>query len=233
MSEPEGTAGEAGDPGLKQTLVDAIRMLAVAGLIDHSGHGSARRDGRSFYINSGASVRSTLTAGDIVAVDLDGRLLEGAARPPLEFHIHSEIYRARPDVAAVLHTHPHWSTFLTIAGVRIQPVYAQGTLLGEMPLLDSPLSVNTKEMGQRLAATLGGGRAALLKSHGVVVAGADLVECFALALYCEENAYRQYMAMQVGSPYVFSEAEQQACRKNLWSAALFRKAWDHYRSKLT
>ena len=87
-------------------------------------------------------------------------------------------------------------------------------------------------MGERLAATLGTGRAVLLKSHGAVIVGADIVECFALAMYLEENAYRQYMAMQIGDPYVFSEDEQQACRQNLWSPSLFRKAWDHYRSKL-
>jgi ribulose-5-phosphate 4-epimerase/fuculose-1-phosphate aldolase len=227
-----GAPGDAGEAALRRTLVEAIRMLAGAGLIDHAGHGSARRDDGSFYINSGASVRRVLTADDIVTTDLDGRLLEGTARPPLEYHIHAEIYRARPDVRAVLHTHPHWSTFLTMAGVPMQPVYPQGTLLGTPALLDSPLSVNTKEMGRRLAATLGAGRVALLKSHGAVVAGADLVECFALALYCEENAYRQYMAMQIGRPYVFSEEEQEACRKSLWSPGLFRKAWDHHRSKL-
>ena len=75
----------------------------------------------SFYINSGASVRGALTTDDIVTVDLDGNLVEGTARPPLEFHIHSEIYRARPDVQAVMHTHPRWSTFLTMAGAAYQP----------------------------------------------------------------------------------------------------------------
>lgn len=231
--QPPGAPGpEAVEDGVKQTLVDAIRMLARAEIIDHSGHCSARRDGSSFYINSGASVRGVLTTDDIVTVDLDGELLEGTARPPLEFHIHASIYRARPDVHAVMHTHPRWSTFLTIAGIPMQPVYAQGTLLGEVPILDSPLSVNTRETGERLAETLGNGRAVLLKAHGAVIVGTDVVECFALAAYCEENAYRQYMAMQLGRPYVFSPEEQQACRKNLWSASLFRKAWDHYRSKL-
>ncbi|MPY90011.1 MAG: class II aldolase/adducin family protein [Luteitalea sp.] len=233
MSHVQDGRGERPDPAVvKQQLVDAIRMLARAGIIDHSGHGSVRRDGGSFYINSGASVRGALTADDIVTVDLEGALIEGSARPPLEFHIHSEIYRARPDVSAVMHTHPRWSTFLTMAGVAYKPVYAQGTLLGDVPLMDSPLSVNTRSMGEKLAATLGGGRAALLKAHGVVIAAADVVECFALAAYCEENAYRQYMAMQIGTPYVFSEAEQQACRENLWSRGLLKKAWDHYRSKL-
>ena len=98
--------------------------------------------------------------------------------------------------------------------------------------MDSPLSVNTKPMGEKLAASLGARPAALLKAHGVVVVGADIVECFALAAYVEENAYRQYMAMQIGEPYVFSEEEQEACREKLWTPSLFQKTWDHYYSKL-
>src|SRR3982074_1046489 len=101
---------------LQQQLVDAIRMLARADIVDHSGHGSARRDGESFYINSAASARGALTTDDIVTVDLDGHLLDGSARPPFEFYIHSEVYRVRRDVGAVLHTHPRWSTFLTMVG---------------------------------------------------------------------------------------------------------------------
>ena len=216
----------------RQQLVDAIRMLARADIVDHSGHGSARRDGESFYINSAASARGALTTGDIVTIDLDGNLVEGSARPPFEFHIHSEIYRVRHDAQAVVHTHPRWSTFLTMVGAPYRAVYAQGALLGDIPLLDSPLSVNTRPMGERVAATLGAGPAVLLKSHGAVVVGSDIVECFALAAYLEENAYRQYMAMQIGDPYVFSEAEQQAFRERLWTPNLFRKTWDHYRSRL-
>jgi len=215
----------------KQQLVDAIRMLERAGYIDHNGHASARRDERSFYINSGASVRGALTVDDIVAVDLDGNLVEGTAKPPLEYHIHSEIYRARPDVNAVMHTHPQWSTYLTMTGTAYLPVYAQGVLVGDMPVLDSVLSINTKPMGEKLAAALGRRPAVLLKAHGAVAVGADIVECFALAAYIEENAYRQYMAMQIGAPYVFSEAEQQASREKLWTASLFKKTWDHYYSK--
>jgi L-fuculose-phosphate aldolase len=217
---------------LKQQLVDAIRMLAHAEIVDHSGHGSARWDRSTFFINSGASSRVALTTEDIVRVDLDGTLVEGTARPPLEFHIHSEIYRARPEVQAVLHTHPRWSTFLTMVGARYSVVYAQGALLGDIPLLDSPLSINTQPMGQKVAATLGTAPAVLLKSHGAVIVGSGLVECFALAAYLEENAHRQYMAMQIGSPYVFSDAEQKAFRERLWTPALFQKTWDYYRSKL-
>jgi L-ribulose-5-phosphate 4-epimerase len=216
----------------KEQLVDAIRMLERAGYIDHNGHASARHDATSFYINSGASVRGALTTDDVVTVDLDGNLVEGTAKPPLEFHIHSEIYRARPDVNAVMHTHPQWSTYLTMTGTTYLPVYAQGVLAGDMPVVDSVLSINTKPMGETLAAALGRRPAVLLKAHGAVAVGADIVECFALAAYIEENAYRQYMAMQIGQPYVFSEAEQQASREKLWTPSLFKKTWDHYRSKI-
>jgi ribulose-5-phosphate 4-epimerase/fuculose-1-phosphate aldolase len=213
-------------------LVDAIRMLTRAGMIDHSGHGSVRRDAHSFWINSGASVRASLTERDIVAIDMEGVLIEGAARPPLEFPLHAELYRARPDVNAVLHTHPRWSTFLTMVGAPFTPVFPQGALLGEVPVLDSPLSINTRTMGKRVAATVGAGRAALLKSHGAVIVGTTIVECFALAAYLEENAQRQYMAMQIGTPYVFSPEEQHACRERLWSADLFQKTWNHYQAQL-
>lgn len=217
---------------VKQSLVDAIRMLERAEIIDHSGHCSVRRDAGSYSINSGASVRSTLSTDDIVIVDLDGTLVQGSAKPPLEFHLHSEIYRARSDVHAVVHAHPRWSTVLTMAGTPFKTVYAQAALLGDVRVLDSPLSINTRAMGERVASTLGDGRAVLLKSHGAVVAGSDIVECFALATYLEENARRQYLAMQIGEPYVFSAAEQDACRTNLWSPALFKKSWDYFFSKL-
>ena len=219
-------------PAIRQQLADAVRMLARAEIVDHSGHGSARRDAESFYINSGASTRGTLTAGDIVAIDLDGTIVEGGAKPPLEFHLHSAIYRARPDVHAVMHTHPRWSTLLTMVGAGYEVVYAQGALLGRVPVFDSPLSVNTRDIGERVAALLGAGRAVLLKSHGAVVVAANVVECFALAAYLEENASRQYLAMQIGRPYVFSDLEQQSFRERLATPGLFNKTWNHYHSKL-
>ena len=216
----------------KQQLADAIRMLARAEIVDHSGHGSARRDDTSFFINAGAATRATLTLDDIVAIDFEGTLVDGHARPPLEFPLHAEIYRARRDVGAIMHTHPRWSTLLTMVGAAYRVVYAQGALLGDVPVFDSPLSINTRDMGERVVLALGPASAVLLKSHGAVIVGTNVVECFALAAYLEENASRQYLAMQIGSPYVFSTAEQQLCRERLATPGLFKKTWDHYRSKL-
>ena len=150
----------------------------------------------------------------------------------LEFPIHAEVYRTRPKVNAVFHTHPQWSTYLTMCGVKQKVVYAQASVLGDMPVMNSPMSVNTREMGEKMIGIMGENPVVLLKAHGVVAAGENILETFAYAAYVEENARRQYMAMQVGDPYEFSADEQEACRIKLRSPSLYKKTWDHYRSKI-
>jgi ribulose-5-phosphate 4-epimerase/fuculose-1-phosphate aldolase len=217
---------------LKQQLVDCIRMLERADIIDYNGHCSIRVAVNRILINVGSCQRSRLTVDDIVTIDLEGNVVEGKGNPPLERHLHMGIYRVRADVRAIVHAHPKWSTFLTMVGAPYQPVYAQGSLVHPVPMLDSPNSINNREMADRLAAALGDRPAALMKSHGAVTVGKDLVEAFVLANYMEENSYRQYMAMQIGKPYAFSEHEIALCREKLWNAGLFRRTWDHFRAKL-
>lgn len=217
---------------LKQQLVDCIRMLEQSDIIDYNGHASIRFGADRMYINIGTCQRSRLTVADICAIDLDGNVIEGNGKPPLEFHLHAGIYKARPDVRAIVHAHPKWSTFLTMTGHAYQPVYAQGSLVYPMPLLDSPNSINNPVMAGRLADTLGDRPAAMMKSHGAVTVGKTIVEAFVLANYMEENAYRQYMALQIGKPYVFSEKEIAMCREKLWTDILFKRTWDHFSAKL-
>jgi L-fuculose-phosphate aldolase len=216
----------------KRQLVDCVRMLERAGIIDYNGHCSIRVGANRILINIGSCARSQLTVDDICAIDIEGRLIEGKDNPPLECHLHCGIYRARADVNAVVHAHTKWTTFLTMVGQRYEPVYAQGSLLYPMPVLDSPNSINTRAMADRLAATLADRPAVLMKSHGATAVGANLVEAFALANYLEENGYRQYMATQIGQPYAFNEEELAMCREKLWNANLFKRTWDHFRAKL-
>jgi ribulose-5-phosphate 4-epimerase/fuculose-1-phosphate aldolase len=224
--------GAESEAGLKQQLVDCIRMLAQSDIIDYNGHASIRVGDDRLLINIGSCQRSQLKVGDICTIDMEGNVIEGAGKPPLEFHLHAGIYRARADVKAIVHAHPKWSTFLTMVGQSYQPVYAQGSLVYPMPVLDSPNSINNRAMADRLAATLGDRPAAMMKSHGAVTVGKDIVEAFVLANYLEENAYRQYMALQIGKPYAFTEQEVALCREKLWTQSLFKRTWDHFRAKL-
>jgi ribulose-5-phosphate 4-epimerase/fuculose-1-phosphate aldolase len=224
--------GAKSDVELKHQLVDCIRMLERSDIIDYNGHASIRIGDDRMLINIGSCQRSRLTAADICTIDMDGNVLEGNGKPPLEFHLHAGIYRARKDVSAVVHAHPKWSTFLTMTGHAYLPVYAQGSLVYPLPVLDSPNSINNRVMADRLAATLGDRPAAMMKAHGAVTVGKDIVEAFVLANYLEENAYRQYMALQIGKPYAFSAEEVALCREKLWTPSLFKRTWDHFRAKL-
>jgi ribulose-5-phosphate 4-epimerase/fuculose-1-phosphate aldolase len=234
MTQPKlkEVGGATSLPELKQQLVDCIRMLERSDIIDYNGHCSIRLEDDRVLINIGSCQRSSLTVEDICVIDLEANQLEGKGNAPLERHLHCGIYRVRPDVRAIVHAHPKWSTFLTMVGESYKPVYAQGSLVHPVPLLDSPNSINNRVMADRLAATLGERPAALMKSHGAVTVGKDIVEAFVLANYMEENSYRQYMALQIGKPYVFSDEEIALCREKLWNAGLFKRTWDHFRAKL-
>ena len=216
----------------KQQIVRCIRMLEHNGILDYNGHASIRLDGDRMLINIGSCQRSQLTVDDICTIDFDGNVIEGNGKPPLEFHLHAGVYKARSDVEAVIHAHPNWSTILSTAGVSYIPVYAQGSLVYPLPVLDSPDSINNPEMAKRLTDTLGNRPAALMKAHGAVTCGESLVDAFVLMNYLEDNAERQYMAAQIGTPYSFSDEELMLCREKLWSPNLFKRTWDHFSAKL-
>ena len=216
----------------KQQLVRCIRMLERSGIMDYNGHASMRLDDGRMLINIGNCQRSKLTADDICTIDFDGNVIEGNGKPPLEFHLHAGVYKARSDAGAVIHCHPNWSTVLSTAGVEYLPVYAQGSLGYPLPVLDSPDSINNLVMAKRLTDTLGDGPAALMKAHGAMTMGKTIIDAFVLLNYLEENAQRQYMAAQIGTPYAFTADELALCREKLWSESLFKRTWDHFSAKL-
>ena len=216
----------------KQQIVRCIRMLEHNGILDYNGHASIRLDGERMLINIGSCQRSQLNAEDICTIDFDGNVVEGNGKPPLEFHLHAGVYKARADVQAVIHAHPNWSTILSTASVEYLPVYAQGSLVYPLPVLDSPDSINNPEMAKRLTDTLQDRPAALMKAHGAVTCGDSLVDAFVLMNYLEDNAERQYMAAQIGTPYSFTQEELDLCREKLWNPNLFKRTWDHFSAKL-
>lgn len=216
----------------KNQIVRCIRMLEHNGILDYNGHASIRLPDNRMLINTGSCQRSQLTVDDICTIDFDGNVLAGDGKPPLEFHLHAGVYKARPDVDSVIHAHPNWSTILSTAGVEYLPVYAQGSLVYPLPVLDSPDSINNPVMAKRLTDTLSDRPAALMKAHGAVTTGKTIVDAFVLMNYLEDNAERQYMSAQIGTPYAFSAEELALCREKLWNANLFKRTWDHFSAKL-
>lgn len=212
-------------------LIQGISILERLGIIDFNGHFSVRLDDGDILINTGSSVRSNIKLADFVRVETDGHVDEESPRPPAELPLHLSIYRARPDVAAVVHGHPKWSTFLTCAGLDYQVTMAQGALLDPVAQFRSPRSINNNEIANEVAQTLADGRALLLKAHGSVVAARNVKEATVLAIYLELNAERQFNAKLVGDPYVFTAEETAACKSGLMKSSLFEKCWNYYLEK--
>jgi L-fuculose-phosphate aldolase len=182
-------------------------------------------------INTGASVRCNLTDDDFVIVDKQGNISEDDPKPPAELPLHLAVYDARPDVSSIVHCHPKWSTLLSSTGYGYEVTMPQGALLGDVPVFDSPMSVNNEKIASAVAKKLGTGKAALLKAHGSMVTGNDILEATVLAIYLELNAERQVQGKLLGTPYVFNDEEADSLRKGLYKRGLFEKCWNFYIAK--
>jgi len=218
---------------LKEKIVRGCRFLYMDGLMDHSGHMSARIPGTDrALINPFSVSRAALVAEDVVTVDLEGHLVEGKHEPPAETAIHTCIYRARPDVLSIAHFHPHFATLFAIAGVPLIPVSSHGAVFGAaLPLYMDPDHVTNDEQGQAVARSLGQSRAVLMRGHGVTVVGESVEACFTGCVYLEENARRQFFASLLGPPLAFDEDEIRRVAKSTWKEKSFKKLWDHYESR--
>ncbi len=216
---------------VKIKLAMAMRLLTVEGIMDFNGHMSYRIPGTDrVLINSRRASRAALRPEDIVTMDLDGKLVEGDFEPPSEKWIHTQVLAARPDVVSVAHIHPRVSTVFSIADRPLVPVFTSGVIFPRqgVPVLDDPGLIHTREQGDAIARTLGTGRAMLMRGHGAVVVGEDVMSCFTACIWLEENAKKQLWASILGSPRAFSEEEYTRVLPQMWKESVIRKTWDYY-----
>jgi L-ribulose-5-phosphate 4-epimerase len=190
---------------LKAMVATACRIIYRLGLSDYLGHPSARVAGTDRVVikpKHSERIRGmdTMTAADMVVIDLDGQLVEGQDPPPSEVFIHTEIYRARPDVLAVVHTHQPVATELGIYGVPILPIlHIEAPLVEQpMPTWPSARMVVTPELGRELARALGTHRVCHLQGHGIVSVGDSVREATLGAIYLERLAKANLVGLQIG-----------------------------------
>lgn len=220
------------EAGIRHDLATAISVLEHLGIIDFNGHFSVRLEDGRVLINTGASVRSAIQPEDLVIVGPNGEIDDALPRPPAELPLHIAVYRSRPDVHAVVHGHPKWSTLLSTAGLDYRVVMAQGALLGDVPQYPSPRSVRDAATAAEVAETLGEGHAVLLQAHGSVVVAASILQATVLAIYLELNVERQVTASLLGTPRYFTDEQNEAARKGLAKPELLEKCWHYYVARL-
>ncbi len=208
------------DTSLVEKLVAANRILYDQGVVDGLGHISVRHGtAADTFMLSCSRAPALVVARDIVCYDLDGNTVsqtdETNGRPYLERFIHGEIYRTRPDVLAVVHSHSPSVIPFGVTGHRLRPIYHMAGFLGSGSALfdirtdvgDTDMLIRNSELGRALAASLGARTCVLMRGHGSTTVGNSIEQVVYRAIYAEHNAKLQTQAMALGEVTYLSAQE--------------------------
>jgi ribulose-5-phosphate 4-epimerase/fuculose-1-phosphate aldolase len=234
------TAGPV-DPALIDDLVAANRILVDQGVVDGYGHVSVRHPADpQRYLMSRSIAPELVTAADIMEYDLDSTAVDARGRTSyLERFIHGEIYRARPDVKAVVHNHSPSVIPFGVSTAPLRPLYHMSAFLGGgVPVFDikaaaggpTDMLVRNAALGRALATTLGARPVALMRGHGAVVVGPNLPHAVFRSVYTEMNARLQAQAMALGGPVTYLDDEEARLAGSSVGGTVVRP-WELWRKK--
>lgn len=228
-------------PQLLDDLVLANHILSNEGVLDAFGHVSARHpsaDDR--FVISRTRAPARVEARDLQLLDLKGGRISGSEeRSYEEVAIHAAVYRNRPDVGAVVHSHAPSVIPFSVTGVPLRPIYHMGSVIGhEIPVWDiatqfgeTDLLVRDPKQGDSLVAALGPRAVVLMRGHGCVVTGADLRGAVFAAVYLERNARLLAAALHLGAVRSLTAVETQRASEMLRGRA-GERAWDYWVRRL-
>jgi HCOMODA/2-hydroxy-3-carboxy-muconic semialdehyde decarboxylase len=206
---------------LIEDLVVANHILVNEGVLDGFGHISVRHDREpDRFLIARSMAPGLVTADDIVSCDFDGTVHDARGRKTyVERFIHSEIYRARPDVVAIIHSHSPAVIPFGVTGARLRPIcHMSGFLGAQTPVFEirhsagesTDMLIRNQALGKALADNLGKSAVALLRGHGNVVVGFSIQQVVFRAIYTESNARLQSEAMRLGEVNFLTPGEAQA-----------------------
>jgi len=238
---PQAASAGPPDPQLLEDLVAANRILVDQGVLDGYGHVSARHDrdaGR--FLMSRSLAPELVTAADVLEYGLDSEPVAAAGRTSyLERFIHGEIYRARPDVRAIVHSHSPSVIPFGVTGAPLRPLYHMSAFLsGGVPVWDihaaagdSDMLVRTPALGRSLAQALGTRPVVLMRGHGAVAVGTSLPQVVFRSVYTEVNARLQAQAIALGGGHVTYLSPEEAARAEASIAGTLGRPWELWKRK--
>jgi len=185
-----------------ERLALGCRILEVEGHGDMSlGHLSLRDpDGRGFWLKRNRiGLEEVHSAEDFVLVDWDGNQIAGTGGRHSEWPIHSEIFRNRPDVQVVAHTHPKHATILSAFITEFQPFSVDADYFGKLPVLtETAALIKEKDEGQALAMAMGDEFVVLMANHGVTFCGTSIEHAICVGVFLERASRIELMARSAG-----------------------------------
>ena len=229
------------DSALIDDLVAANRILAQQGIFDGFGHVSVRhgRDANRYLI-SRSLAPELVTADDILELDLESNALNAAGRAVYsERFIHGAIYKARPEVKAIVHSHSPALIPFSVSSVPLRPLsHTAGFIADGVPVFDirkasgiTDMLVSDGDRARHLAETLGPQPAVLMRGHGVVVVGTSLPIAVGRSIYLEINAKLQTQAIALGGTITYLDPQEARSVMAAGENGGYLRAWEMWKRK--
>ncbi len=229
----------AASAALIEDLVAGSRILALHQVLDAYGHISARSDKRpEHFLISRSLAPALVTAADLQECDAESEVVGDARKGFIERYIHGEIYRTRPDVMAIVHSHSPSVIPFGITKTKLRPVYHMGAFLWSgAPVFDirkerqeNDLLIRDRPLGKALAGSLGQCNCVLMRGHGMTVVGDSVMEAVYRAIYTEMNARLQTQATQLEGPIQFL-SEEEGKRATASNRGTLERPWELWKKE--
>jgi ribulose-5-phosphate 4-epimerase/fuculose-1-phosphate aldolase len=226
-------------PELLMDLVAANRILAMEGVVDAYGHVSVRSAKKAGHFYMSRSLAPQLvTVADIMELGPDSEPVGDERKPYLERFIHGEMYRQRPDVMAVVHSHAASVIPFGITHGKMRPVYHMASFLWSgVPVFDirgtlaeNDLLVRDAKLGRELAKSIGACTCVLMRGHGMTVVGDGLPEAVFRSIYTQTNAKLQMLAGQLEGPVEFL-SDEEGRRATATNRATIERPWELWKAR--
>ena len=218
---------------LQEKLAAACRILAMQGHNDMIyGHVSALTDTPGQYWIKGSGIGlEECTEDDLVLIDFDGNTISGKRKRHNEFPIHSEIYRANPEVRCVIHTHPTYSTLIASSEMPLLPITNLSCAFYPPAIQkfeESSDLIVTEDQGKAVAKLLGQHNIVMLRNHGIVVAGPSVEEACIYGVLLEHSATTQVKAASMGGFTWATNEDALLKRKRVFRPDAMLNLWAYY-----
>ena len=199
---------------LKKQIIMVTQRLYQRGLITAwGGNVSARIEGEDeCWITPSGIFKGDLKPSYLVKIDFEGNVIEGLFKPSIEVPFHTEVYKRRPDVNAVVHAHNPIAIGLGNAGVKIRPVHIEAAALGEVPIIPFALP-GTKKLAQIIGDNIGNHKAMIMKNHGIVAVGKNLIDAMSVVNSLEDTSLTMLISHLFGNLGEMSPEDFEAVKK--------------------
>jgi len=195
---------------LREQIVAACKRLDSSGLNRGTSGNVSCREGEHFLITPTGVPVDEITPSKIVSLDFEGKVM-GPGKPSSEWQFHSAIFKARPEINAVVHTHAPHATALACLREDLPPFHYMIAIAGGDSVRCAPYALfGTDTLSQHAVTALADRKACLLANHGMITLGRNLDEAMAVAIELESLCHQYLIARQVGHPVLLSADEMRA-----------------------